>query len=143
MLTPKQERYCQNLEVKRMSQRAAYMDAYPNAQKMKPKTIDEAACRLAAEDKILARRAEIRAEQAEKIAQEAAWTRQDALKELKWIISAAKDEIGTRGEMSGPNVNALINAVKELDTIFQVAAQQGKGGVLEDILSAVRGINDD
>lgn len=143
MLTPKQERFCQNLEVKRMSQRAAYVDAYPGKAKWKESALDVAACNLANDDKILLRRAEIRAEENDKIASEAAWTRQDALKELKGLISKANEEMETKGEMSGPNVSAIVNAVKELNTIYAVAEKTEGGGVLEDILSAVRGLDND
>ncbi|MFR8975938.1 MAG: hypothetical protein ACLVG9_08060, partial [Eubacteriales bacterium] len=82
MLTPKQERFCQNLEVKRMSQREAYIDAYPNAKRSKPSTQDENACRLANDSKILARREELRVEQGAEIAKDAKWTREKAFEAL-------------------------------------------------------------
>ena len=138
MLTAKQERFCQNLEVKRMSQREAYRDAYPGAKNYKPKTLDETACRLAKEDKILARRKELREEQASQIALEASWTRQDALNELKWLMDKAKEELTLKGEMSGPNVSALINAVKELNTIFRVGEEK-PGSVDDGFIEALNG----
>ncbi len=143
MLTPKQERFCQNLEIRRMSQRAAYIDAYPKAKDWKPSTVDENACRLANSSKIRARREELRQEEKENIAQEAKWTRNDAFKKLNNLIVKAEEEIETRGEMSSPNVSAIINAVKELNTIYAVAEKTEGGGVLDDILQAVRGINND
>ena len=123
MLTPKQERFCQNLEVKRMSQRAAYIEAYPNAKEWKPSTVDENACRLANKSKVLARREELRKEQSDQIAKEAAWTRKDALNELKKLIDRANNEMDASGSMSGPNVSAIINAVKELNGIYEVTAE--------------------
>lgn len=143
MLTPKQERFCQNLEVKRMSQRAAYIDAYPKAEDWKPSTVDEKACILANNDKIMARRIELRQEQSDQIAKEAQWTRQDAFTTLNRLITKAEEEIETRGEMASPNVSAIINAVKELNTIYAVAEKTDGKGVLEDILNAVRGVNND
>lgn len=143
MLTPKQERFCQNLEVKRMSQRDAYIDAYPKAKEWKSSSIDEVASKVAKNPKILSRREELRQEQNKQIAQEAKWTRQDAFKTLNKLISKADEEMETRGEMSGPNVSAIINAVKELNTIYAVAEKTEVGGVLDDILNAVRGITDD
>ena len=143
MLTPKQERFCQNLAVKRMSQREAYIDAYPNAKRSKPSTQDENACRLANDSKILARREEIRQEEAGKIAQEAKWTRQDAFKTLNKLINRAEQEMQTSPEMNSPAVSAIINAVKELNTIYAVAEKQEGGGILDDILNAVRGIDND
>jgi hypothetical protein len=124
MLTPKQERFCQNLEVKRMSQRLAYIDAYPKAKDWKKSTVDEKACILANSGKILARREELRAEQSKQIALEAAWTRQDAFKTLKKLIAQAEAEIEMNDGMSGPNVSAIINAVKELNDIYEVTAEK-------------------
>jgi L-lactate utilization protein LutB len=124
MLTPKQERFCQNLEVKRMSQRVAYIDAYPKAKDWKMSTVDENACRLANSSKIKARREELRQEQSKEIAKEAKWTRQDAFKTLNKLIAKAEEEIETRGEMASPNVSAIINAVKELNAIYEVTAEK-------------------
>lgn len=142
MLTVKEERFCQNLEVKQMTQRAAYLDAYPNSKTWKDSTVDSKACRLAAEDKIRARRKEIRAELAAEVRAEAKWTRDDAFRELQWLLTRAKNEASTEGtNISGPCVSAITNAVKELNTIYAVQeATEGKG-VLEGILAAVRGID--
>jgi hypothetical protein len=86
-------------------------------------TVDENACRLANDSKILARREELRQEQSKQIALEAKWTRQDAFKTLNKLIAKAEEEIETRGEMSSPNVSAIINAVKELNEIYEVTAE--------------------
>lgn len=61
---------------------------------------------------------------------------------MTWLIEKAKEEI-EQGEMSGPCVSAIVNSTKELNTIFGVAEKAEGGGVLEDILSAVRGIDND
>lgn len=143
MLTAKQERFCQNLEIKKMSQRQAYLDAYPAAQTWKPKTVDETACRLVNENhKIVARLKELREEAKEEIKQEAKWSREDAHNNLTWLIKKAKEEIEA-GEMSGPCVTAIINSTKELNAIFGVGESKAGSGVLEDILAAVRGIDND
>lgn len=142
MLTPQQEIYCINRALKKMTQREAYREAYPKA-KCKDKGIDERASRLEAQSKISARITELMTEEKEHIQEEAKWTRQNAYNDLQWLITKAKEEIETRGEMSGPNVSALINAVKELNTIFAVGEKSEGGGVLDDILNAVRGINND
>lgn len=126
-----------------MSQRDAYIDAYPKAKEWKPSSIDEVACRLANNIKILSRREELRQEQSDQIAQEAAWTRKDALTELKKLIQRANKEMDITQSMSGPNVSAIINAVKELNVIYEVAEKTEGGGVLDDILQAVRGITND
>lgn len=57
MLTPKQEKFIQNI-VKGMSQREAYKNAY-NASNMKNETIDSKASNLFKEDKIRARYEEL------------------------------------------------------------------------------------
>lgn len=57
MLTPKQEKFVQNL-VKGMSQREAYKNAYPDDTST-DKTIDENACRLFNDSKIKARYIEL------------------------------------------------------------------------------------
>lgn len=107
-----------------MSQRAAYIDAYPKAKDWKMSTVDENACRLANNSKILARREELRQEQSKEIALEAKWTRQDAFNTLNKLIAKAEEEIETRGEMASPNVSAIINAVKELNAIYEVTAEK-------------------
>ena len=146
MLTPKQELFCHNLEVRRLSQREAYMDAYPSSKTWKPSTIDEAACRLANSCKILARRQEIAKEEADRIAKEAAWTRQDSLKELKKLIDRANKEMDETASMSGPNVSAIINAVKELNGIFDVMTEkteQGNDGFIEALNGQAREVWND
>ena len=141
-MTPKQEEYCRNRAIKNMTQRQAYLEAYPKF-KGKPETADNNAYNLEKKSEISARIKELQNEEKEKISQEAAWTRQNAFTELQWLISKAKNEIETRGEITSPSVSALINSVKELNTIYAVAEKTEGGGVLDDILSAVRGISND
>ena len=142
MLTAKQERFCQNLETKKMSQRAAYIDAYPAAKNWTPGSVDVKACNLANEDKILLRRKEIRQEQNDDIKKEAKWTRNDAHKKLTKLIDFAEKEMESKGELSAPVVSAILNATKELNAIFAVGEEESNGkGVLEDILAAVRGVD--
>lgn len=143
MLTAKEELFCQNLEVKKLSQRKAYLDAYPNSKRWQPKTVDERACRLARSDKILARREELRNEQSEEIKKEAKWTREDAFENLKWMLDKAKEETERNEGFSGPCVSAITNAIKELNILYEVMEKSDGKGVLEDILDAVRGVGND
>lgn len=143
MLTPKQERFCQNLEVKKMSQRAAYRDAFPASKKWSDNAVDVNACNLAKEPKILLRREEIRNEENNAIKAEAKWTREDAFNNLNWLIENAKKEAEEKGEITSPIVSAITNSVKELNTIYAVMEKGSGKGILEDILTAVRGIDDD
>jgi hypothetical protein len=144
MLTAAEELFCQCLEVKKMTQYAAYLEAYPHRAKCKRNTIDKRASELANNGKILGRRKELRKIQEDIIQQEATWTRDNAYQELKWLIDEAKKEVQAKGEFSGPCVSAITNGIKELNTIYSVGEKkENGGGVLEDILSAVRGISND
>lgn len=138
MLTPKQEQYCKNRALKRMSQRKAYMDAYPKASEWKPETVDNKAYVLERESEILARIKELQDELKDEILKEAAWTRQDALNELKKLIDRANKEMDETESMSGPNVSAIINAVKELNGIFNVMSEGG-GTVNDGFIEALTG----
>lgn len=123
MLTPKQEQYCKNRAILKMSQRKAYLDAFPSAKEWKLETVDTKACNLEAEDKILARIKELQDEIKAEMMQQAEWTRKDALNELKKLINRANREMDKTKSMSGPNVSAIINAVKELNDIYEVGAE--------------------
>jgi hypothetical protein len=143
MLTPKEEKFCKNLEIEKMSQRAAYRDAYPASQKWTDNAVDVEACKLANDSKILLRRKEIRDEETAIMQKKAQWTRDNAFTELQWLIDKAKEDVEKNEGLTKPSVSALVSAVKELNTIFAVSEKTEGGGVLEDILSAVRGINND
>ena len=143
MLTPKEEKFCQNIEVKRMSQRQAYHDAYPHSKKWQPKTVDVKACQLANKDNIMIRRKELRQEQADIISNEAKWSREDAFNNLQWLIDKAKNEAELTGELTSPVVSAILNSIKELNSIFAINGQEKNKGSLEAILEAVRGVSDD
>lgn len=123
MLTPKQEQYCKNRAILKMSQRKAYIDAFPSAKEWKLETVDTKACNLEAENKILARIKELQDEIKAEMMQQAEWTRKDALNELKRLIDRANREMDETSSMSGPNVSAIINAVKELNDIYEVGAE--------------------
>lgn len=123
MLTPKQEQYCKNRAILKMSQRKAYLDAFPSAKAWKPETVDTKACNLEAENKIMARIKELQDEIKAEMKQQAEWTRRDALIELKSLIDRANREMDETNSMSGPNVSAIVNAVKELNAIYEVTAE--------------------
>lgn len=123
MLTPKQEQYCKNRALKKMSQRKAYLDAYPQAKEWQPNTVDARACELERESKIIVRIKELQDELKEDILKEAAWTRQDAFDTLKKLIDTANEEMGFADKISMPCVRAIVDAVKELNGIFDVTAE--------------------
>lgn len=89
MLTPKQEAFAQNI-IQGMSQADAYRSAYSNT-KMSDKTIWEAASRLMANDKVVARLTELRNELASpKI--------MSAQKRLEWLTQLIESENETTGD---------------------------------------------
>lgn len=123
MLTPMQEAYCKNRVLKKMSQRKAYRAAFPSSEKWKDTTVDEKACRLETQDKIMARLQELTDEQTALIHKENKWTRDNAYNELKWLIDKAKDEIEKTEMLSKSNVAAITQSVKELNAIFDVMSE--------------------
>lgn len=141
MLTPKEEKFCKNLEIEKMSQRKAYRDAFPSSKEWEDSSVDVEACKLANASKILQRRKELRDAETATMQKEAKWTRNKAFNELQWLIDKAKEEVERKQEFTGPCVSALTNAIKELNTIYAVTEQSEGCGVLEEILSAVRGID--
>ena len=144
MLTVKQERFCQNLIIKGLTQRQAYIEAYPTSQEWKPETVDEAACRLVNNNcKVIARLEELKAEQKAIVQAEAKWTRENAYKTLIGLIERAQTECTNNDELSSPCVSAIINGTKELNEIFGVGKETDGKGVLADILNAVKGVTDD
>ena len=85
------ERYCQN-RIKGMTQRKAYLDAFPRSRKWKPETVDCKACNLEATDKAAARLAELR-EQADRIAeQEAEKACLTRVRKRQILMELAEDE---------------------------------------------------
>ena len=113
-LTAKQEKYVQGL-VAGLSQRQAYIKAYPNARKWNDNSVDSRASNLLKTDKVLTRYNELLDEHKEK----ALWTREDSVNKLIWLIEKATvsieehDEGYTRQATS----NALLNAVQELNKL--------------------------
>ena len=121
-----------------MSQRKAYIDAYPRAAEWQNNTVDSRAWELERKSEILVRINELQEKLKEDILEGAAWTRQDALQELKKLIDRANKEMDETESMSGPNVSAIINAVKELNGIFNVMSESG-GTVNDGFIEALTG----
>lgn len=143
MLTAKQEKFCQNLEIKKMSQRQAYLDAYPAAENWLTGTVDSRASELAKNSKVLERCEELRKELLANLKKEAKWTRDRAYKTLIKLIEDAQNEQELKKELTSPIVSAIINATKELNTIYAICEDAEGKGIFEDILTALRGINSD
>lgn len=89
MLTAKQEQFAQNI-IKGMSQADAYRSAYPN-QRMSDKTVWEAASRLMANDKVVARLNELRGHLASE-------TIMSAQNRLEWLTELVGSEEASTGD---------------------------------------------
>lgn len=112
-LTSKQEAFVRNI-VDGMSQREAYRHSY-NTDRMSEKTIDENACRLFNNSKVLARYNEIQ----EKLTKETIMTAQERLEYLTGIVKETQKEkisIVKKGEVITVEVPASLgNKLKALD----------------------------
>lgn len=116
-LTAKQEKYVQGL-IAGLSQRQAYIKAYPNSKKWKENSIDRQASTLLKNTKVLARYNELLDEHKEK----ALWTREDAINKLVWLVEQSMKSIEEQddGYVRQGTSGALISAIQELNKLEAV-----------------------
>ena len=100
-LTNKQEKFVQGL-IKGLSQRQAYIEAYPNAAKWTDKSVDSRASNLLKTDKVLTRYQEL----AKKAEDEAIMSSKER---KKWL-----SDIVTTGEMTVNNIRIPVKAADRL-----------------------------
>ena len=114
MLTPKQEKYVQGL-VAGLSQRQAYIQAYPKASDWKENSVDRQASTLLKNPKVLARYNALMEEHKNK----ALWTREEAVNELKWLYKQAIKSIEDQDEgyVRQGTSSALLGAIQELNKL--------------------------
>lgn len=117
MLTPKREKFVQNL-IAGMSQREAYRNAY-NASRMKEATIDRRASELAQNGEIRARLEELQSE----FAKRALYTREQAVEDLRWVQQNAREDIEVNG-INKANAPAFLNATKQLTDLCGLNVQK-------------------
>lgn len=117
MLTPKREKFVQNL-ISGMSQREAYKNAY-DASRMKDATIDRRASELSQNGEIRARLAELQAE----FTKRALYTREQAVEDLRWVQDNARDDIENNG-INKANAPAFLNATKQLTDLCGLNIQK-------------------
>lgn len=112
-LTPKQEAFVQGV-ISGLSQRSAYIQAYPTAAKWKPETVDSKASHLMAEDKVRARYDTLQAESAKlaKISRTKLLKRLDVLADNSEKV--IKKVYAEDGRINFNAADALIKATKEL-----------------------------
>ena len=135
-LTPKQERFVQNI-VSGMSQRQAYKDAY-NAENMANDTIDNKACKLFNSDKIRARYEEL----IKMLENKAIMTAEER---MIWLSDVVKGNIkhisyGGNGQVY-ENEAYISDKLRAIDTLNKMSGEyvtkvEGNIGVtkLEDLL---------
>lgn len=117
MLTPKREKFVQNL-IAGMSQREAYRNSY-NASRMKEATIDRRASELAQNGEIRARLEELQGE----FAKRALYTREQAVEDLRWVQQNARGDIEVNG-INKANAPAFLNATKQLTDLCGLNVQK-------------------
>ncbi len=114
-LTPKQEKYCQG-RISGLSQREAYREAYPSSKKWKDKSVDEKACQLEKNVKIMSRLKELNSIPAER----AQVKREEVLANLSEVSSIHLNELrkeskqGFKVDVRGARAGAVISASHEL-----------------------------
>lgn len=116
MLTAKQEEFAKKI-VEGMNQADAYRAAYPK-QKMSDKTIHEAASRLMANSKVLARISELRQE----LARPSIMTAQ---KRLEWLTERIADE--------GVDINAKLKAIDIMNKMQGEYVQKVEANVVSEV----------
>lgn len=131
MLTPKQEKFIQNI-VKGMSQRQAYKDAY-NAENMKDETIDSEASILFNDQKVSERYKEL----IEKLEDESIMTAKERMKFLTKIIKDQEKEkaytmFGDEYEKTA-NFKNKLNAIDILNKMSGEYVTKVEGNVNSDI----------
>lgn len=137
-LTPKQERFIQNI-VSGMSQRQAYKDAY-NVESMSDEAIDVEACRLFNDTKISLRYRELM----DKLQDEAIMSAKERMVWLSEVVKGIQKERETifiDGDVAVKDVEAnLSTKIKAVDTLNKMSGEyttklEGNIGVkLEDLL---------
>ena len=117
-LTPKQERFIQNI-VSGMTQREAYKNSY-NTENMKDETIDKEACLLFNSPKIAERYRELM----DKLEDESIMS---AKERMKWLTDVVKDKVkntsyGSNGE-SYENEAYISDKLKAIDTLNKMSGE--------------------
>ena len=138
MLTPKREKFVQNL-IAGMSQREAYRGAFPSSVKWKDATVDSKASELFGNDEILERYRELQQEFAAK----ALYTREEAVKDLRWMQDEARKDIDGNG-INKANAPAFLNATKQLADLcglniqkLEISGVDKEISKLDDLISQI------
>lgn len=112
MLTPKQEKYVQEL-IKGKSQREAYKAAYPKSTNWKENTVDRNACELLKNNKVLTRYKALQ----RKAENKAVWTREQAINDLVKVKQLCEQYILDNDNIDSKTANVVLSAIKELNNM--------------------------
>ncbi len=114
VLTAKQERFVQGL-VSGLSQRRAFIEAGYSVEGKSDNYIDKEASNLLKNRKVSVRYQELMGEHKDK----ALWTREEAVKELKWLYKQAIKSIKEQDEgyVRQGTSSALLGAIQELNKL--------------------------
>ncbi len=136
MLTPKQERYVEEL-VKGKSQREAYRIAYPKSQSWKDSAVDSQACRLLKNSKVNSRYQELMEESKTKGGNDATTMRAFIIEQLTKIATGEGQDTSevydAEGNLlqsrKGSRQTDRINALKELAEIYGIGSVEEKDAI--------------
>lgn len=106
-LTPKQEKFCQNVGIKKMTYSDAYRNSY-NAGNMMDKTINERASELMADSKISERVKELSGKSTEAVIKEAVYDYKVHMEELEMILTKSLN-------LSGEDTKLMNTALKAIE----------------------------
>lgn len=107
--TENEIRYCDGIVLKGMSQREAYLYAGYSNQKGNLDRVDVKASQLASKAKVKARLEDMSERLKEKKLKDAIWSMDDSVRALKGAYELARES---------SNINGVVNAIKELNSMF-------------------------
>jgi len=126
MLTPKQEKFVQNI-IQGMSQADAYRSAY-STKNMSDKTIHEAASRLVADSKVSARLGELRGQLTKQ-------TIMTAQERLEWLTERIADE--------EVDINAKLKAIDIMNKMQGEYVQKVEANVTNEVNINIELVDDE
>lgn len=110
-LTPKQELFVQGI-ISGLSQRQAYRQAYPSANKWRDNVVDNKASELLKNGEVLVRYREL----LKQFSNMSLWSREQAFNEYEWLKNKARASIENEG-IRQANSNAFLSALDGMNNM--------------------------
>ena len=110
-LTPKQELFVQGI-ISGLSQRQAYRQAYPSANKWRDNVVDNKASELLKNGEVLVRYREL----LKQFSNMSLWSREQAFNEYEWLKNKARASIENDG-IRQANSNAFLSALEGMNNM--------------------------